>query len=319
MFWKNDLNITAGNWSGRTPIRGSRANGTCGEPFLGFPGRTTCGWKLVWDPEPGSAGRDFDRTADGELSTFIGEQKIPEPVEKRATRLCEELQTMMTVGMAESSHHAVWLLLPKSVARKLDYDARVPMERALRWAREMRNRSDQHAPTLCRTDDQQQCGDASGTAWTAGRHRAETHVQLRGRTLRGRNPGNNKAGDGGTGNDPRICRRGRCGDGKRKVDRQRSEGERRWGDHDDGLGRADGELWPVESSPHHQCKATSDAERTRSLPGCGGENHWSTGYDRSNTLVGEGWTTETNSTAGIWRTWSGNHLDECVPTHVKTG
>ena len=39
--------------------------------------------------------------------------------------LCEELQNMLTVEMAESPHHAVWLLLTKSAARKLDYDARV--------------------------------------------------------------------------------------------------------------------------------------------------------------------------------------------------
>ena len=40
----------------------------------------------------------------------------------------------------------------------------------------------------------------------------------------------------------------------------------------------------------------------------GGGNHRSTGDDRGNTLVGGGWTTETNTTAGIWGTWSGNHL-----------
>ena len=59
---------------------------------------------------------------------YVGEQNISEPAEKgtqQVTRLCEELQTMLTVEMAESPRHAVWLLLAESAARKLDYDARV--------------------------------------------------------------------------------------------------------------------------------------------------------------------------------------------------
>ena len=39
-------------------------------------------------------------------------------------RLCEELQNMLMVGIAESPHHAVCLLLSKSTVRKLDHDAR---------------------------------------------------------------------------------------------------------------------------------------------------------------------------------------------------
>ena len=66
--------------------------------------------------------------ADGEFSIFIGEQKISAPAKKRSqkvTRRCEELQNMLTMGMTESPHHAVWLLLTKSAAHKLDCDARV--------------------------------------------------------------------------------------------------------------------------------------------------------------------------------------------------
>ena len=37
----------------------------------------------------------------------------------------EEPQKLLAACKAESSHHAVWLLLSKSAARKLDYDARV--------------------------------------------------------------------------------------------------------------------------------------------------------------------------------------------------
>ena len=58
--------------------------------------------------------------ADGEVSVFIGEQTVFEPTEMRAqhvTRLCEELQRMLTVETTESPHHALWLLLTKSAAR----------------------------------------------------------------------------------------------------------------------------------------------------------------------------------------------------------
>ena len=45
-----------------------------------------------------------------------------------------------------------------------------------------------HAPTPCRTDDQQKCVGASGIAGTAGRLRVVTDVQLRRCTLPGRKP-----------------------------------------------------------------------------------------------------------------------------------
>ena len=66
--------------------------------------------------------------ADEEFSTYVGQQQVSEPAKKRAEqveRLCEELQKLLVAGIAESPHHAVWLLLSKSAARKLDYDARV--------------------------------------------------------------------------------------------------------------------------------------------------------------------------------------------------
>ena len=53
---------------------------------------------------------------------------MSQPAEKRATqveRLCGESQNMLTVRIDENPHHAVWLLLSKSAAHKLDYDGRV--------------------------------------------------------------------------------------------------------------------------------------------------------------------------------------------------
>ena len=72
--------------------------------------------------------------------------------------------------MAESPHHAVWLLLTKSAARMLDYDARVcPWSELCDAAERCETDVITHAPTPCRTDDQH--GGASGIARTAGRLR----------------------------------------------------------------------------------------------------------------------------------------------------
>ena len=75
---------------------------------------------------------------------------------KRATqvvRLCEELPNMLTVGIAESPHHGVWLLLSKSAAHKLDYDA-----------------------TMCPWNEPKDAAERSDTAGLAGQDDEQWHT-----------------------------------------------------------------------------------------------------------------------------------------------
>ena len=51
--------------------------------------------------------------ADGEFSTFVGEQQVSQSPEKRGSqveRLCGGLRNILTVGIAESSLHAAALI-----------------------------------------------------------------------------------------------------------------------------------------------------------------------------------------------------------------
>ena len=115
--------------------------------------------------------------ADGLFSIFFGEQKISEPTEKRAqqvTRLCEELQQMLTVGFGkEPTSRGVTAADQVGGWQAGRRRECAPMERALRCGGQMRKRRDQHSSKPCWTDYPQRCGDGSGTARTAVRHRAE--------------------------------------------------------------------------------------------------------------------------------------------------
>ena len=114
------------------------------------------GWTLVWEkshawipgmegsaPEEGSAAAKLfalvtraegglpllGSAADGAFATVVSATAVgAAPALKRAeaaAALCDKLRQVLTAGLAESPHHPVWMMMSRSAARKLDYDARV--------------------------------------------------------------------------------------------------------------------------------------------------------------------------------------------------
>ena len=79
--------------------------------------------------------------ADGAFATVVATDAVRgAPALKRAEAaagMCAKLRSLLVAGLAESPHQPVWMMLSRSAARRLDYDARVCPAGALERAAEL--------------------------------------------------------------------------------------------------------------------------------------------------------------------------------------